>query len=274
MELSELQRTSMGFDTAVLKPVFVGEDKKEDLNHFAIWNEDKEKVSAIVSPQYELIQHRVVVSEVAEALQELGLKGEAVVSNGGDVVFIDISFPEAKLYVAKGEEFYAGIRLVNSYNKTTGIMVLPHLKRLVCQNGMAMNVGWVKEFSVTHTSKLAKEFATIIPTMLKSMIDGNDKFKAMVNNCIADTMEWQSLKIVVGTLIKTDKHRDKIWDILMKANKETYSRWECYNAITNYCSVEKLTPLVQNALQNKAQKILITPLAQLMPKQEVPAGGI
>lgn len=271
MDLSELQRTSLGFDQAVLKPVLIGEDKKEDLNHFAIWNEDKEKVSAIVSPQYELIQHKVVVSEVVEALKELGLKGDAIVNDGGDIVFIDISFPEAKLYVAKGEEFYAGIKIINSFNKQSGIQILPHLKRLVCQNGMTMNIGWVKEFSVSHTSKLAKEFATIIPTMLKSMIEGNDKFKALVNNCIADTMEWQSLKIVVGALIKTDKHRDKIWDILMKANKEKYSRWDAYNSITSYCSVEKLTPLVQNALQNKAQILLTTPLIELVPKQVIPA---
>jgi hypothetical protein len=271
MELSELQRQSLGFDTAVLKPVFVGEDKAEDKNHFAVWNEDKNKVSAIVSPEYELIQHKVVVSEVAEALRELGLKGDAKVSNGGDVVFIDISFPDAKLYVAKGEEFYTGIRLVNSYNKTTGIMVLPHLVRLACTNGMVVSCGWVKEFSVSHTSKLAKEFADIIPQMLKSMIEGNEKFKAMVNNCIGDTMEWQSLKIVVGALIKTDKHRDKIWDILMKSQKEKYSRWDAYNSITSYCSVEKLTPLVQNMLQTKAQKLLVTPLIELMPKQEVTA---
>jgi hypothetical protein len=271
MELSELQRTSLGFDQAVLKPVFVGDDKQEDKNHFAVWNEDKEKVSAIVSPEYELIQHRVVVSEVAEALKELGLKGDAIVSNGGDVVYIDITFPEAKLYVSKDDEFYAGIRIINSYNKTTGICVLPHLVRLACSNGMVVNVGWVKEFSVHHTSKLAKEFADIIPQMLKSMIDGNEKFKAMVNNCIGDTMEWQSLKLVVGALLKTDKHRDKVWDILMKTQKEKYSRWEIYNAITNYTSTTQLTPLVQNMLQNKAQTLLTTPLLELMPKQEVTA---
>jgi hypothetical protein len=103
------------------------------------------------------------------------------------------------------------------------------------------------------------------------MIEGNEKFKAMVNNCIGDTMEWQSLKIVVGALIKTDKHRDKIWDILMKSQKEKYSRWDAYNSITSYCSVEKLTPLVQNMLQTKAQKLLVTPLIELMPKQEVTA---
>jgi hypothetical protein len=134
---------------------------------------------------------------------------------------------------------------------------------------MVVNVGWVKEFSVSHTSKLAKEFADIIPNMLKSMIDGNEKFKAMVNGCIADTMEWESLKIIVKTLIKTEKHADKIWDILMKSQKEKYSRWELYNSITNYCTFgEKLTPLVQTGLQNKAQKVLITPLVKLMPEKK------
>jgi hypothetical protein len=273
--LSELQRTAMSFDTAILKPVFVGEDKTEDKNHFAVWNEDKEKVSAMVSPEYELIQHRMVVDGVAEALRDLGLDKEAQVShiaNSGDAVFIDINFPSAKLYCGLNEEFIGGIRIINSYNKTTSICVLPHVLRLACMNGLVVNVGVMKEFSVHHTNKLAKEFADIIPQILKSMIENNDKFKAMVNGAITDSVEWASMKIIVGALIKTDKHRDKIWEILMKQNKENYSRWDLLNSVTQYCTHNgKLTPLVQNMLQTKAKTVLVTPLAQLMPKQEIPA---
>lgn len=264
--LTDLSLSAKGFDTATMKPVFIGEDKIEDKNHYAVWNNDRKKVSSIVSPQYELIQHSDVVSEVIESLQGLNLKGTARVSDGGDVVFIDITFNDAKLFVTKGEEFYQGIRIVNSYNKTTGIQVMPHLVRLACNNGMVMSVNFYKEFNVTHTSKLAKDFSQIIPVMLNTMVTNNDKFKQLVESCIGDSVEWDAMKTIIANLLKCEKHQESVLGIINEnGKKEKYSRWDFYCAITSYAThSDRLSPTLQNFLQNKAQVVLQKPLSRML----------
>ena len=270
MTLAELQNTARGMDTAILKDVRVGEKTEPEKNFKAVWNENKEHVSAIVSGRYNLVQHAHVLNEVTDALRNLNLNARANVRTSGDVLICDVEFPDTRLNVAKGEEFVAGMRIINSYNKTTGIMVLPRLVRLICTNGMVVDIGWVKGFNVAHTSKLAEDFAQEIPPLLARMVAGNAKFKTYVEACIADSTEWQAAKIIVQTLIKTDKHSTAILDELRKAGKlDKPSRWDIYNAVTSYCTRgQQLSPAIETMLQNKAQQILVTPLADLLPKKE------
>lgn len=276
--LAQLQNSAMAFDRAVLKPVFVGEHKVEDTHHFAVWNEDKEKVSAIVSERYNLVQHQHIVSEVATALQNLNMNCDARVSNGGDVMFVDLTFKDFDISfetkgLAVGESFFAGLQILNSYNKTTGVIVKPRLLRKVCTNGMVLDVGsaFAKTINLVHTNKLAEDFAQYIPALIKEMVNSSDKLRILVEKNIADSIEWESMKIIVKTLIKTEKHADKIWDILRREEVEgRMSKWSLYNSITDYATHNsQLTPLVEQMLQNKAQLVLTTPLAQLMPKMEV-----
>jgi hypothetical protein len=270
MQLAELKNTAMGFDRAEKREVWIqnGEHSKTlDENHFAVWNLDKQKVSSIVSNRYNLVQHAHVVNEVVEALGNLNIQADARVRNGGDKIFVDINFKDSKLYVQEGEEFFQGIRLVNSYDKTTGIMILPQLVRLACSNGMVVNVGWVKEFCVAHTSKLADDFAQIIPQMIQQMTEKSGKFKAMVNNCIGDSIEWELMdRILNGLVAGRKKHFEAIKEKLQEHSNPT--RWDLYNAFTNYATHgQQIKPTVESWLQSRAQKVLTTPLVELVPKE-------
>lgn len=265
--LAELKNTAMSFDRASCKDVFIGDDKKKSENYVAIYNENKQDVCAIASTDYKIVQHQDFVNSVADSLINLNINTKVTkVMNGGDVIFVDISFTDSKLYVQKGEEFVCGLRLVNSYNKTTGIMVLPQLVRLVCSNGMVVDVGnkWVNSFNVKHTSNLVESFTEATQVMIKRMIDGNDKLKAMVNDCIADSMEWIWLNKLVLALVKTQKHTENILKLLSEAKAERFSRWTLYCAFTNYAThCLDLSPLVNQRLQGVAQNILVTPLSEL-----------
>ena len=274
MQMAELKNAALSFDRAERRNVWIesGEHSKVlDNKHFAVWNLDKQKVSSIVSDRYNIVQHAHVVNEVVEALGNLNIQADAKVRNGGDRVFVDINFKDSKLYVKKEEEFFQGVRIVNSYDKTTGIMILPQLVRLACDNGMVVNVGWVKEFCVSHTSKLADDFAKIIPQMIQSMTESSEKFKAMVNNCIGDSIEWEIMdRIMNGLICDRKKHFEQIKIKLQEICKENPpTRWDLYNAFTHYATHSKqIKPSVENWLQGRAQKVLMTPLAELVPKNE------
>lgn len=269
--LAELRNEALLLDTAEVRPIMVSPYNAEEKGFKAIWNNEQEQVATIVSDRYNLVQHRQVIHSVIDAISGLNLKATGQIGNAGNRVFVDINFTDSKLYAQQGEEFIAGVRIINSYNCTTGIMVLPHLMRLACSNGMVVNVRWVQAFNIRHTEKLAKDFQATIEKMIKDMVNGNEKLKALINDCIKDSIEWQSMvKILAKLLTGREKHIEAIKAIMTaKGTEKPLTRWDLYNAFTDYATHgQQLRPNVENWLQNKAQKLLITPLAQLMPVEQ------
>lgn len=232
----------------------------------AVVNLTTMKTAAVVSDQYELVQHEDVALSLIEAIEGLGIKAEAKVLSGGNKLIMDIVFPDAKLYVAQGEEFLGGIRIINSYDTTTGISFTPRLLRLACKNGMVVSTGISQGLSIRHHENRVKEMAGAVEALLKDMINNNHVLKAMVEDCISDSIEWSLLDNIIEGLISTKKHREAI-----KARLEGTqgTRWDLYNAITNYCTHdEQLKPNIENTLQKKAEKVLHTPLTQLVVVKE------
>ena len=50
---------------------------------------------------------------------------------------------------------------------------------------------------------------------------------------------------------------------IRKGSDGRVNRWSFYNAITSYLSVANLKPVLDAWMQNKAQKVLTTPFAEL-----------
>jgi hypothetical protein len=269
MQIQELR--SVSFDTAVEKKVYIGDtksDAEKDDQRKAIWNVQRNKTASIVCKNYNLLQHSDVVGSVVDAMTNLNLKAEARVSDMHNRIFVDISFPEAQIKLnIVGEEFMSGIRIVNSYDKTTGIMVIPYLKRLVCSNGMVMNVNWVKSLNVKHTSKLTQDFESVAQRLIHDMISSSDKLQAMVSDCIGDSIEWEIMDRILQKLDRKKHIKAITTELIQTCGKQkSYSRWQLYNAFTSYATHGlQLKPSVENWLQTQAQKILVTPLEKLVP---------
>ena len=114
-------------------------------------------------------------------------------------------------------------------------------------------------FQATHLGKAIE----IIDKMIKDIIANDDKLANMVSICIADSLEWQALRLLTKALFRQKKHVVQILKRL-DANKEKISRWEFYNAVTNYATHgERIKPHIETLLQNKAADIMKTPFAQL-----------
>jgi len=274
MNISEFRNEAKNFDRAYIDSVRVGNNVEPEQNFRAMCNEKTKKTIVIVSDGYHAVQHEDMCNSVCDGLQNLNIDAEiSKVGNAGNRIYVDITFPKSKLYVNVGEEFVAGIRLVNSYNKQTGIMVLPHLMRLACKNGMVVNVGWVKEFNVHHTEKLAENFAGVIEQMLKDMIAGNEKLKAMVNDCIGDSIEWALMDKIINKLVDgRSKHIENITNLLKQKyaiDGKIPTRFDLYNSFTDYATHgEQIKPNVESWLQTRAQKVLITKLVTLVPAEK------
>jgi hypothetical protein len=279
MELNELQNQALTLDRAEKRRIYtenhntgVGNlpEYEHAKNFIGVWNVDKNRLSCIASNRYKIAQHKDVVQSTTEALQRLNIPCKAELKDSGDKIIVDIAFTNAVKYVSEGEEFLSGLRLINSYDKTTGIMILPRMVRLACSNGMVVNLPFLAGFNVRHTSKLTENLEKVATDVIKSLVENNEKFKALINDCIGDSVEWAILDNLAEKLFNVRKHREAIIEILKKDNHgDKFTRWDLYNAVTNYVSHNNsLSAGLDIAFQNKAKKIMVTPIMQLAGGKE------
>ena len=257
----------MQLDTAHEEPIWEGNDKILSESWKAIYNDRTQNCIAHVSSNYQLVQHRDVADSMVEALSNLNIKHEVNVINGENLMILDINFPDAKLYVKKGEEFTAGFRLINSYNKSSGIIIAPKLVRLICDNGMVINSkNFVKTFQCNHTSKQVNDFESQVQIMLKEVINASDKLKAMINDCIGDSVEWAITDSILKKVFNfPKKHSAKILEKLDSSKPVT--RWDLYNALTDYATHnEQLRPRIEMYIQSKANNLFQNKFETLLAK--------
>lgn len=83
---------------------------------------------------------------------------------------------------------------------------------------------------------------------------------------IGDSIEWEIMERILRSVSGAKKHFEAIKEILHKGS-ESYTRWDLYNAFTNYATHgQQLTPNVEQMMQTKAEKILLTPLVEMIPE--------
>lgn len=286
--LEQVQEATSKLDIAKKVPLKLDDGGviKDVDNFYGIYNVSKGQMCAAVIPHYNLVQHKEYIDGFAEAMERLNMKYSMEITQVGNKMIADIEFPDRNIKLKElNEEFTSGIRLMNSYDKSTGIFIIPRFKRLACLNGMVVTES-EKTLSIKHHAKIAKEIESFIEKRLNLIIDKNDDLKAWVSGSMEDSKEWKICCKIVEKLFKQIKHREEILKRLgigivintekdgkksisyvwndEKSKKKKFTRWEIYNAVTNYLSHgEQITPHIESLFQKKAEKILVTPLAKL-----------
>jgi len=267
-----MENQTQVLDVAEARVLFV---ERADGSHLkldefqAIWNLGLNRCGCVASKGYHIIQHPELRDAVTQATGNLNLKSNISIGTQGHRMYLDVTFPDVKLNVKVGEEFYGGLRIINSYDKTTGLIIVPRLMRLACSNGMVVS-SFIGGYSIHHNRPLVEEFASLIEKTLKEMVEKCPKLQAVVEGCITDSIEWSLAQRLIKALIGRDKHIEQIMRNL--GNKPSVSRWEIYNAVTAYATHgEQIRPNVEQWLQTKAQKLLSTklesfPLAEIEVK--------
>jgi hypothetical protein len=128
---------------------------------------------------------------------------------------------------------------------------------------------------VTRVVNLRREeFDVYIDKIIKDVITGDEKLANMVSICMKDSVEWQAVRLLAKGLFKERGHVKGILARVKPDENGRVTRWHFYNAVTNYVSTSgsRLKPQIDAWLQNKAQRILKTPMAQLT-EELVTVGG-
>lgn len=258
----------------------------KDIKRFrGVYNISKGEECAAVAPYYNLIRHKEYIDGFAQALDRINIKYSMKIESMGNRVYADINFENRNLKFDKlNEEFTTGIRLANSYNKTSGVVVAPLYTRLACTNGMVLTRA-EKAFSVKHNDKRLLEIQGFIEKQLNGIISSSQELQMWVSRSMHDSIEWKLAIRILEKMFLQYNHREQILERLGIAmikkkekelkyvdyvwnneneKKDKFTRWEIYNAITHYVSHgEHMTPFINDYFQKKAERILITPLEKL-----------
>ena len=287
--LEEVQKASENLDKATMCDLkIVDGGVVKDVKEFkGIYNISRGKFCAAVVPHYNLVQHKGYFDGFATALNRLGIKYKMTLKQSGNRAFADIEFKDRNLKFDKlNEEFTTGIRLVNSYDKSTGLYVMPRFTRLACANGMILTRS-EKTVSIKHHTKMVREIEVFIERKVNELINENQDLHNWVSRSMKDSLEWNKCCLIIEKLFSQLKHREEILKRLnisvientnkktkkksvaytwndTKKKKEKITRWELYNAITHYLTHgEQITPHIENLFHKQAEKLLTTPLEKM-----------
>jgi hypothetical protein len=265
--LAELKNKAMGFNRAQMRDVHIVQDGEDYLSkrHMGVWNVDRNELACIAPKSYMVIQHRYATECLIEALSSLNIKADAQLKTSKHGIQIDFDFPESKMELTQvGESFTTGIRVVSDYSQVAGLVIAARVTRLACSNGMVVN-DIVKPKRIKFTEELKVTVEGLIDKMIKDIITSDEKLANVVSICMKDSIEWQALRLLTKALFKKKYHVKEILSRIKMDESGRVSRWSLYNAVTNYVSRSgsRLKPQIDTWLQNKAQKILTTPIAQL-----------
>lgn len=267
--------------------------EKEIKKFKGIYNINKGELATIVVPYYNLIQHKEYFDGFANALNRLGLDFNMTIKQMGQRAFADIEFKGRDIKFEKlNEEFTTGLRLINSYDKSKGLFVIPRFTRLACTNGMVLTRS-EKTLSIKHHSKVAQEIEKFIELKINDIISSSNDLQGWVSGAMKDSIEWDTACRIMGKLFEQVKHRERILgelgiDVIFVTNEKTkkkyvnyvwtdeskkkakLTRWELYNAVTSYITHgEQISPHVEDLFQRKAEKFLITPLEKMPMEKKI-----
>ena len=267
MGMAELKNKAIGFDRAEMRDVHIVKDGENYLSkrYMGVWNVDKNELACLAPKSYMVIQHRYATEKLIEAITSLNIKAEALLKKSKHGIQIDFNFPESKFELTEvGESFTTGIRVVSDYSQVAGLVIAARVTRLACSNGMIVN-DIVKPKRVKYTEELKITVEGLIDKIIKDIITNDDKLANMVSISMKDSVEWQALRLLTKAMFKKQKHVKEILSRVKLDENGRVTRWNLYNAVTNYVSRwgSRLKPQVDAWLQNKAQKILKTSIAQL-----------
>jgi len=276
MGLAQLKNVAMGFDRAEMRDVHIVKDGEDYLSkrHMGVWNVDKNELACLAPKSYMVIQHRYAVECLIEALSSLGIRAEAQVKQARHGIQIDFDFPDSKLELTEvGESFTTGIRVTSDYSQVAGLVIAARVTRLACSNGMIVN-DIVKPQRIKYTEELRVTVEGLVDKIIKDVITSDEKLANMVSICMKDSVEWQAVRLLAKGLFKERGHVKGILARIKSDENGRVTRWNFYNAVTNYVSNSgsRLKPQIDAWLQNKAQRILKTPMAQLT-EELVTLGG-
>jgi len=260
VDLNDMAISISSLDKAAPTDIYWGnvQHPQKSERHLGVVNMTTGKLASINSEGYQIIQHGDVAQAIVETLGRLNLNVKGRINNYGNKFCADLAFQKEGLEIQDDAQgIKLGIRVMNSYDKSSSFRLEMYGFRMICQNGMSFGKRFGVIESTIHYGSREKNLAAISKItegFIARVIESSAIMQSYVNDMIGDSLEYNMAIRIIRAMFKK-KHSKQIISRLENCK----SRWEMYNAVTNYITHgEHLTPNVQTYLEKLSQKIMDT----------------
>lgn len=220
-------------------PIYNVEQTQLEKYRAIVNSEDINKVFAIATKGYQVVQHDTLVGTVNTALETINLKHNAKVieENEGARIHMDIAFPDNKLSI-NGETVSLNIAWDNSYDLSTGLRIT-----VSATNTQGIKY-YVPKSYASYYHKHTKGLK--IEKVKKSLEDGIEVFDKKVSSYFNELVSSQTttdkaivwLDKCLEDEVISKKYLEEMRDILKRnksfsiKNKEVTNLWGLYSLIS------------------------------------------
>ena len=214
-------------------------------------------LASVVGEQYSVLQHGDALGVTINVIQGLGMKAKYKVENDGNVARMEVLFPEITIKDDSKQGILLGVRMMNSYDKSTSFRGEFFGYRQVCSNGMysAKILGEVN-ISARHVGENFTGLERVVLQFVQHVLNSPQVVEDRIKEAIASILEFsdkQEIYDTVFTVYPNMGAAEKIAaEIPLKAN-----RWQVYNAFTRYLSHEDVTHRNRDNVARVAEKVLL-----------------
>lgn len=206
---------------------------KEFKNKNCIFNHDRTKLFDVVSPRYQIVQHKDSLDLVANGLTEFfGEAPELNVRtiNSGARIRAEFKLPMPPIKLGRNDISEITMVVQNSYDRSKPFIAQLGAYRLVCSNGMMIgqSFGSIRARHVIKTLDTDDGALGILPD-LELMIERAPRIKDL-------WLKWRETKVDHDWArdALTGAFPDKYLAPVLEEKNFPQSQWDLYNALTRF----------------------------------------
>jgi len=233
-------------------------------HRIAVVGKDSGNAYGICSHRYAIVQNQELFLSLALALQEFGaeVEGSVLSADGETKLVLQVGNP----LNLEDSEYRFMIIAKNSYNGEVAWGGMSALMRLLCSNGMMALKGVCANFSQKHTMGLEERIAEW-GNFLELASQGTEQLEPTIRSAgaeIVPNMEYVLRGAGFGPRIVA-KVIDSFDRLVPEAQYRAATKWDVYNAMTNYYSNRPKGDWKTNVAGiEQAGRMLATPMAELL----------
>lgn len=206
---------------------------KEFKNKTCIFNSDRTRLFDVVSPRYQIVQHKDALDLVSGSLKEyFGSSPEMNVRtmNGGARIRAEFKLPMPPIKLGRSDISEITMVVQNSYDRSKPFIAQLGAFRLVCSNGMMIGQGFgsIRARHVITTLDQDDGPLGILPD-LELMISRAPKIKDL-------WLQWRETKVEHEWAVQNLSGRfpDRYLTPVLEEDRYPQSRWDLYNELTRF----------------------------------------
>lgn len=196
---------------------------------FAVVRTDTDRPLGVVSDKYDLLPHKTVVDGFRKAVEDQEVSEKISLTKFGARLMMDMTFPDVRVKVAKGDEVAMHLIVKNSYDGSNALRVVLGAYRLVCSNGLVIFQRFM-QFSHKHVGTQMEVRVEELKNTVGMLTDAFHKTGPVMQEMAATRLQMEPRQFFNAKRIRLPEYLAEI--ARQEFEKKGISVWDAYNAMT------------------------------------------